>query len=212
MNERLGKIGSAVTGASVLAFALDMIIRLVTESDIVFMSYLASFFIAVGYVLLTASFVSVQKNKQLTAAGLAGVAFAVVYALLIFIVYYAMLTTVRMNAYLSEETLSIIKYEHLGSLFFNYNLLGYGFMGLSTFFIGFTVAPRKKSDRVLRLLLWIHGVFFISCFLMPMFPVFAPDMNGGKVIGTLVLLVWCVYFLPICILSWRHFTKKNGKH
>ena len=212
MNERLGKIGSAVTGASVFAFAVDMIVRLVTESDIVFVSYLASFFIAVGYIILAASFVSTQKNKQLTAIGLTGVAFAVVYALLIFIVYYAMLTTVRMNDSLSEETLSIIKYEHLGSLFFNYNLLGYGFMGLSTFFIGFTVAPRKKGDSALRLLLWIHGVFFISCFLIPMFPVFTPDMDDGTVIGTLVLLVWCIYFLPICILSWRYFTKKSGKH
>ena len=72
MNEKLGKIGSAVTGASVVAFALDMIIRLATESDIVFVSYLASFFIAVGYVMLTASFISVQKNRQLTAVGLTG--------------------------------------------------------------------------------------------------------------------------------------------
>jgi hypothetical protein len=113
-----------------------------------------------------------------------------------------------MNGSLGEEVLSIISYEHLGSLFFNYDLLGYGFMGLSTFFTGFTVTPKGKGDTALRLLLWIHGIFFVSCLLVPMFPVFTPDMAGGDAIGMIVLLVWCVYFLPICILAYRYFGRK----
>jgi hypothetical protein len=156
--------------------------------------------------MFAAAFAAPDKDKPLTAAGLAGLLFAVIYAMLVIIVYYAMLTTVRMNDTLGRETLSIISYEHLGSLFFNYDLLGYGFMGLSTFFIGFTITPNNKSESALRLLLWIHGIFFLSCLLMPMFPLFTPDMEGGDVIGTLVLLVWCIYFLPVCVLGWKRFS------
>ena len=210
VNKRLGKIGAVVTGMSVTIFALDMILRLAIGYETAFASYFVCIFIAIGYVLLAASIASTQKNKQLAATGSAGIAFAVVYAILIFIVYYSMLTTVRMNSSLSDEALSIIKYEHLGSLFFNYNLLGYGFMGLSTFFIAYSVTPKSKGDRALRILLRLHGVFFVACFIMPMFPVFTSDMEGGAIIGTLVLLVWCAYFFPICILSWRYFKRRHG--
>jgi hypothetical protein len=208
-NNKLGKIGAVITGVSVMSFAFAMLIGLVTGLNTSYISYFVCIFIAVGYIIFAAAFTAPGKDKPLTAAGLAGMAFAVVYAVFIFIVYYAMLTTVRMNNELSAETLSIISYEHLGSLFFNYDLLGYGFMGLSTFFIGFTVTPKNKSDRVLRLLLWIHGIFFISCLLMPMFPIFTPDMVGGDVIGTFVLLVWCSYFSPVCILGWKYFKSEE---
>jgi len=204
-NNKLGKTGAIVTGVSVAAFALAMLFFLISGANTTFVSYIVCMFIAIGYIMFAASLAAPSKSRPLTAVGLAGLAFSVVYAVLIFIVYYAMLTTVRTNNTLGEETLSIINYEHLGSLFFNYDLLGYGFMGLSTFFIGFTVKPKSKGDAALRLLLWIHGIFFVSCFLMPLFPVFTPDMAGGDIIGTIVLLVWCVYFLPICILGWRYF-------
>ena len=210
-DNKLGEIGTIVTGASVTIFALAMLIGLLTELNTALVSYFVCIFIAVGYIMFTAALAAPSKDKTLSAAGLAGLAFSVVYAVLIFVVYYAMLTTVRMNSTLGDETLSIISYERLGSLFFNYDLLGYGFMGLSTFFIGFTITPQNKGDKALRLLLWIHGIFFVTCFFMPMFPVFTPDMAGGDVIGTLVLLVWCAYFLPICILGWRYFKGINAQ-
>jgi hypothetical protein len=165
LNINLGRAGAAITGASVTAFALAMLIGLISGLDTAFVSYFVCIFIAVGYIMFAAALAAPNKDKTPAAAGLAGLAFSVVYAVLIFIVYYAMITTVRMDGALSGETLSIISYEHFGSLFFNYDLLGYGFMGLSTFFIGFTIMPTNKSDRVLRLLLWIHGIFFVTCWL-----------------------------------------------
>jgi hypothetical protein len=200
-------IGAAVAGASVAIFAGAMVIALATGLDTSPVSYFVCIFIAVGYIMFAAAFVSPRKDRPLTAAGLTGLAFAAAYALLIFIVYFAMLTTVRMNSSLGKEALSIISFAHLGSLFFNYDLLGYGFMGLSTFFVGFTVAPKTKGDRVLRGLLWMHGIFFFSGLLMPMFPIFTADMEGGAAIGSAVLLVWCAYFLPVCILGWRYFRR-----
>ena len=208
-DNRLGEIGAIVTGVSVTAFALAMIISLVSGVNTANVSYFVCMFIAVGYIMFAASLAVTGKGKPLSAAGLAGLAFSVVYAVFILVVYYAMITTVRMNNALGEETLSVISYERLGSLFFNYDLLGYGFMSLSTFFAGFTVAPKTKGDAALRMLMWIHGIFFVMCFLMPMFPVFTPDMAGGEIAGTAILLVWCVYFLPICILGWRYFKGKT---
>jgi len=209
-NNRFGKIGAAVTGVSVAAFAIAMIFGLISGIDVGFVYYFVCIFIAVGYIMFAAALIRTE-GKPLMTVGLAGLAFAVVYAVLIFIVYYAMLTTVRMNGALGDETLSIISYEHLGSLFFNYDLLGYGFMGLSTFFVGFAIVPKNKGDKALRALLWIHGIFFLSCFIMPMFPVFTPDMSGGSTIGMLVLLVWCAYFLPVCVLGWKYFKTKESR-
>jgi len=207
-NNVAGKISAAVMGGSVSVFALALLVSLLTGLHTEQLSYFVCIFIAVGYVVFAAAVVACNKDKQLLAVGFAGIAFAVVYAVLIFLVYYAMLTTVRMNDSLSEETLSIINYERLGSLFFNYDLLGYGFMGLSTFFLGFLVRGKSKSRKALRMLLWVHGVFFLTCLIMPMFPIFTPGMAGGEVIGTLVLLVWCSYFLPVCILGWKYFAAK----
>jgi len=210
-NNKLGKNGAIVTGTSTAVFALAISVSLVSGLKTDYVSYFAGMFIPIGYIMFVAALAAPSKDRPLTATGLAGLAFSVVYAVLVFIVYYAMLTTVRMNGGLGEEMLSVISIEHLGSLFFNYDQLGYGFMALSTFFIGFTVKPKNRGDTALRLLLWIHGIFFVSCLLIPMFPVFTSKMANGHVIGMFILLVWCAYFLPICVLGWRYFKTEQTK-
>jgi len=57
----------------------------------------------------------------------------------------------------------------------------------------------------------VHGAFFIGCFLTPMLGVFNSKQSGVDWIGTLILEVWCCYFLPICILSYLHFANKSNK-
>jgi len=120
------------------------------------------------------------------------------------LVYFAQTTAVRLDS-LGNEALRIIDYERYG-LFFSYDLLGYGIMALATFFIGLTINAKSRSDK------WpliVYGVFFVGCFLLPMFGVFNSEMDGADWIGTLILEVWCCYFLPICILSYLHFEKKS---
>lgn len=87
---------------------------------------------------------------------------------------------------------------------FNYDLLGYGLMSLATFFAGLTIKPRTKADKWLKCLLMIHGVFFISCLVMSMFGVFRADSPAW--IGVAVLEFWCLYFCPVGILSFMHFS------
>ncbi len=204
-NKTVGKIGATITGFAVLAFAISMIVGLF--ADTLFASCLASIFIAVGFIPFMAALFSQNRNPERKAVGLAGIAFAAVYAVIIFLVYYAEITTVRMNPLLSQETLSIISYGHIGSLFFNYDLLGYGFMGLSTFLIAFTLEPKCKRDKVFRGLLWGHGIFFLSCLIVPLFPVFTAGTSN--VSGTILLEIWCAYFMPICILGYKYFCDRQ---
>ena len=204
MNRVIGKIGAAITGIAVLLFAVSMIFGLFTST--IFYSCLSSIFIAIGFVLFIVSLYSINSSKEKSAVGLSSIAFAIIYAVIIFLVYYAECTTIRMNNNLSEEALSIISYGQIGSLFFNYDLLGYAFMGLSTFLIGFTIEPQDKGDKIFGRLLWIHGMFFISCLIVPMFPVFVAGTSN--VPGTVLLEVWCAYFLSICILGYSYFNKR----
>ncbi len=203
----MGKTGAAITGLAVFSFAVSMVFGLFSST--IFASCLSSIFIAVGFIPFMVSLFSKCKNTDKKAVGLTGIVFAAVYAVIIFLVYYAECTTIRMNQSLSEEALSIISYGHIGSLFFNYDLLGYGFMGLSTFLIGFTIEPKSKGDKVLRRLLWGHGVFFLTCLFMPMFPVFTAGTSN--VPGTILLETWCAYFTPICILGYRYFRKEQSE-
>lgn len=196
MNRKIGMAGSLVTLAAVWGFALSMLF------GSLFASYLTSMFIAWGFVPLICSFAS-QGEKDTKAAGYAAIAFASVYAVLIMLVYFAQLTTVRLSS-LNEQAAGLINYGKFG-LFFNYDLLGYAFMALATFFAAFTVRGKSQGTRWLKGLLLVHGIFAISCVIMPMLGIFKADMKGGEWIGTAVLEFWCTYFTPVCILSFLHF-------
>ena len=147
------------------------------------------------------------ENRRVSAN--IGVVFAAIYAGLILLVYYAQTTSVRLED-LNEQAARILDYQR-GGLLFNYDLLGYGMMALSTFFIGLSIQAENMVDRWLKYLMMIHGVFFISCFVMPMTGVFTGMASGEAGDGgTIALLVWCVYFFPIGVLAYRHFGKVNS--
>ena len=80
-------------------------------------------------------------------------------------------------------------------------------MALSTFFLGLSMKAEGKLDCWLKRLLMIHGVFFPGCFFMPMTGLFL-NMGGetGRG-GATALVIWCVYFLPIGILAYKHFSR-----
>ncbi|MFT4005428.1 MAG: hypothetical protein QM683_07225 [Lacrimispora sp.] len=201
MNKRIGMYSSVVTLIGVIGFAVSMVMG----SDDV--SYLFSLFISWGFVSMICSF-SAIGSKESKAAGYTAIAFSSVYAVLVGLVYFAQLTTLRLSK-LSEQAFAILDYKNLGSLFFNYDLFGYAFMALSTFFIALTIQVKDKKDKCLKSLLLVHGVFAVSCVVMPILGVFHADMKGGNIIGVLVLEFWCVYFIPICILSYLYFKKSE---
>ena len=199
MNRKIGVCASWINAAAVAGFAAAMLF------GSLYASYLSSIFIAFSFVAMMCAFAHFGGERART-AGLAGVAFGAMYALVNISVYYIQLTTVRMSA-LNQQAKSLLDYSAFGMMF-NMDLLGYCFMAVATFFAGFAVVPETRGDRWLRGLLLAHGVFAVTCFLLPLLGLFSPDMKGGEWIGTAILLFWCAYFLPVGILSARYFGRK----
>ena len=199
MNRTVSKIGTAVVTVTVFLFAVFII------ADFTFGSYFVCMLLPIGYIMMAAGFQHESDEKTRVSANI-GLILAAVYAVLILLVYDAQTTTVRLEE-LNEQAVRILNYAK-GGLMFNYDLLGYGMMALSTFFIGLSIRAENKPDLWLKRLMLIHGVFFFSCFLMPMTGMFTGMANGEKGNGgDIALLFWCVYFLPIGVLAWKHFGK-----
>ena len=197
MNRTIPKIGAAVVTITVFLFAVCMIV------DFSFGSYFVCMFLPLGYIMMAVGFQYESCEERRVPANI-GVVIAAIYAVLIFLVYFAQTTSVRLEN-LNEQAVRILDFER-GGLLFNYDLLGYGMMALSTFFIGLSINPNSKVDKWLKYLMIIHGVFFISCFIMPMTGMFLKMSSGGDGLGgRLALVAWCVYFLPIGVLAYRHF-------
>ena len=201
MNRTVSKIGAAVVTVTVFLFAVFII------ADFTFGSYFVCMLLPIGYIMMAAGFQHESDEKTRVSANI-GLILAAVYAVLILLVYDAQTTTVRLEE-LNEQAVRILNYAK-GGLMFNYDLLGYGMMALSTFFIGLSIRAENKPGLWLKRLMLIHGIFFLSCFLMPMTGMFTGVANGEKGNGgDIALLFWCAYFLPIGVLAWKHFS--NGK-
>lgn len=203
MNQTLSKLGARITTVTVALFALFI------TMDFTFGSYFVCMILPMGYVMTAAGFAHECDDDRKVAANI-GMIFAAVYMTLILLVYYSQTTSVTLEN-LTEQAQKILDYKN-GGLMFNYDLLGYGMMALSTFFIGLTIKPVNKKDKWLKALMMIHGVFFLSCFIMPMTGMFLSmaDGNGGNG-GSIALLFWCLYFLPIGVLSSMHFCGEESK-
>ncbi len=201
MNKLISKIGATIVTMSVFLFALFLI------ADFTFGSFLVCMFLPIGYIMMAAGFQNESKSERRVSANV-GIVLAAIYATFILIVYFAQNTSVRLEN-LNEQAKSILDFKR-GGLIFNYDLLGYGMMALSTFFIGLSIEAKSKSEKWLKGLLIAHGIFFIACFVMPMTGMFKSMANGdsGKG-GTIALVIWCMYFLPIGILSFIHFGKNK---
>ncbi len=199
MNRVISKIGSAIVTVTVFLFALCLLV------DFPFGSYLVCMVLPIGYLMMAAGFHQ-ECREERRAAATVGLLFSAIYAVLIFVVYFAQTTTVRLEE-LTEQARRILDYQK-GGLLFHFDLLGYGMMALSTFFIGLSIQPDSTPDKWLKSLMMIHGVFFLSCFILPMTGMFTTMASGEAGSGgSAALLVWCAYFLPIGILSYRHFGK-----
>lgn len=199
MDKIIPKAGAAITVVTVFLFAVFLAV------DFSFGSYFVCMLLPIGYIMMAAGFHHESCDKRRVSSNI-GMIFSAIYAVLIFLVYFAQVTSVRLED-LNEQAVSILNYQR-GGLFFNYDLLGYGMMALSTFFIGLSIKAECKADKWLKFLMLLHGIFFISCFIMPMMGVFTSMASGEESSGgTIALLIWCVYFIPIGALAYRHFGK-----
>ena len=203
LNRILSRVGSVIVTVTVFLFALFLII------DIPFLQFLVCFFLPIGFIMMTAGLHHECENDRMVAGNI-GMLFSVVYCTLIMIVYFTQITTVA-NESLNEQAARLIDFQENG-LIFNYDLLGYGMMALSTLFTGLSMKAEAKPDKWLKALLILHGAFFPGCVFMPMTGMFTKLPESGSISGgTIALIVWCIYFLPVGILSFLHFSKKSER-
>lgn len=202
MNEKIARAGGLIVSITVAIFAVCMLI------NFNFGSFFICMILPIGFIMMICGFYNESETSKKVAA-MNGVVFATVYAVLIVIVYFAQTTTVRLET-LTPQASQILDFSK-GGLIFNYDLLGYGFMALSTFFTGLTIDGKTKSDKVLKWLMLIHGIFFIVCLIMPMTGILTQtaDSDSSKG-GVIALECWCAYFIPIGILSFVHFSKNKN--
>lgn len=200
LNKMIPKAGSAIVAATVFLFAMFLIINYSMGS------FFVCLILPIGFIMMTAGLHGECEDDRKVAANI-GLILAAVYATIIMLVYFTQLTTVN-NEQLNEQATNLLDFSKFG-LIFNYDLLGYGVMALSTFFTGLSMKPKNKTDKWLRALMIIHGVFYFSCTFMPITGMFAKMSSDGEGIGgRLALVAWCVYFLPVGILSFLHFRKR----
>ena len=206
MNRLVSRIGALIVTVTVFFFMVFLII------GFTYGSYFVCLFLPIGYIIMAAGLQHECSEERKVAANI-GLITAAVYAVFIMLVYYSQLTTVSLEK-LDGLTKKVLDYRS-GSLMFNYDLLGYGMMALSTFFIGLSMEAETKADKWLRGLMLVHGIFFISCVFMPLTGVFAHMGDGDHYDaspmggGVIALIIWCIYFLPIGILAFIHFGKKD---
>ena len=201
MNKMISKAGSLIVTVTVFLFAVFLIINFSMGS------YFVCLILPIGFIMMTAGLHNECEDDRKVASNI-GLILAAVYATFIMLVYFSQLTTVK-NEQLNEQAANLLEFGKFG-LIFNYDLLGYGVMALSTFFTGLSMQPNNKTDKWLKALLMIHGLFFFSCTFMPITGMFAKMSSGGDGIGgRLALVAWCVYFLPVGILSFLHFNLRK---
>lgn len=199
MNRKVGIVSSCVTLISVIMFAVFMLLNMSSAA------YAVCIILSWGYIVMASSYSS-YASSEAKSVKYAGLAFAIVYGVFVMIVYYAQIATLIQND-LTNQATQLLDYKKFG-LFFAYDLFGYGMLAISTFFIGLTITPKDKLGKILRMLLLIHGIFSVVCFI-PVMGVFEAGMVGGDIIGIAVLEVWCLYFIPVCFLSCKYFKQQS---
>ena len=204
MNIELSKAGAAAVAFTVFLFAVFII------SDFTFGSCFVCMILPIGFIMMTAGLHHEADEDRKVAADI-GMILSAVYAVLILLVYFAQDTTVNL-AVLNEQAADMIDFSR-GGLFLNYDLLGYGMMALSTFFTGLSMKADSRSDKWLKSLLTVHGAFFPACFIMPMTGMFMKMADGSSGnVGDIALLIWCIYFIPVGVLAFRHFNNSKQKY
>jgi len=207
MKRRLGFYAAIGAAVCTILFLIFLLVGFFTPMD--YYSHAICLVLSWCYVVLVCDFCADALPEQKSLA-YAGLAFAVMYSVFVNIVYFAQITVIRQNA-MNPEIIQNFRMVP-GTLYFAYDILGYGLMALSTLFIAMTVRPKNKGDRWMKTLLLIHGVFFPVCVVMPATGLFSSADSSAA--GNGLLIGWCIYFAPIMILAARYCSnavKKSGE-
>ena len=190
--------------SSLIAALLTAIFGFFVVLDVKLIYFTSVLFLSISVVIMIISmkaFIPQEKEVFINCA----VAFAIMYALFVSMVYYTQISVV-LKGILSNELLKIVS-DSPGTVFFYIDMFGYCFLCLATLFMAFAINPR---DILFRIILLIHSALFIPTFLLPFLPItFSSSETSGNANGNLVLIGWCVIFVPVCLLLTRYFFKQT---
>lgn len=204
MNRKISLISSIVLAISIITFFISLVLSLFFSNPIFGnISYLSCIILSWTYLLTIVGYSKSCTEDKMVAIE-AGKIFGIIYTVFVNIVYFAQLTAVNQNV-LDANILNALSFEYPGSLLFSFDLIGYGILAISTFFVGLTIEVKDKKDKALKLLLLIHGIFVV-CIFLPMTSLFISDNNSGNS-GIIALMAWCLIFISIPILFYNKFKK-----
>lgn len=189
--------------ALVAAFGSSLVVGF--WADTLTVSFSAAMLLAPAFVAMMVS-IALQAAPEKRVWGQLGAAFATIYAVMVTITYYLQLAVVRSgDGGPSAEVLQLLEFSP-GSALFAVDMLGYGFMTLATL-ASAPVFVGSGLNRWLRLWFTAHGLMVVPTLLAPLM------MGGGAAgesdaIGSLVLIGWSVFFLPLAGLVVIHFRRQ----
>jgi hypothetical protein len=161
-----------------------------------FWLFLPSLFLASTFVVaMVCLHYSVEANQKIWTA--LGVAFALLYAPLVSIVYFTQLTVVLPALLRGELNETHVLYFPGRSFLMAVDCLGYFFMSVSTLFAAFAFRKNSKSKWLYRSLLW-NGILMPVLMLAFFYPVF-------YYVGA----VWMFTFPLSMVNAAKYFTTKE---
>jgi hypothetical protein len=203
----IGRVAALSIAIETIVFALSLIWEVIAPSVIVQnLGYIASLLLAVSVVTMMACFYH-GTRQDLKVVGLLALVSSVMYAPFCISTYFLQLTVVAFPPVdLSSEVLNGITFKP-GSPIFALDMLGYGFLCLSTLAAGFVLIEAK--DRALRVLCFFHGAMVVPTLAAPILSsMFLSASGETDATGNYVLLFWCVVFAPIALLFMRYFKEE----
>jgi len=207
----IGRAAAQSVAVVTVVFALSLIWEIINPSEFVInLGYIASFLIAIGVVIMMACFYDIarEQSKQYEIFGLLALVASVIYATFCTSTYFIQLSVVALNPLgMSDEVLGIIKFMP-GSPTFAIDMLGYGFLCLSTLAAGFALTDTK--DKLLRALCFFHGALVVPTLAGPIINgLYLSTGSEPDYTGHYVLLFWCIVFVPIALLFMRYFKERQ---
>jgi hypothetical protein len=204
----LGRVAALAIAIATIVFAISLIWEMINLSEFAKnLGYVASILIAISVVIMMACFYD-GTREQLKIFGLLALVSSIIYAPFCISNYFLQLSIVAFNPLnLSSEVLKAIAFKP-GSPTFAMDMLGYGFLCLSTLAAGFALVEAK--DKVLRALCFFHGAIAVPTFAAPIISgIFLSTSGETDFTGYYILLFWCIVFVPIALLFMRYF--KEGQ-
>jgi hypothetical protein len=200
----VGKAAAIAIAVVTIVFAISLIWEVINSSEFAKnLGYVASLLLAICVVIMMACFYDVTKER-FKIYGLLALVSSIMYAPFCISTYFLQLSIVAFNPLnLSNEVLKAITFNP-GSPMFAIDMLGYGFLCLSTLVAGFALI--EAEDKILRVLCFFHGALVVPTIAAPIISgVFLSTSGETDFTGHFVLLFWCIVFVPIALLFFRYF-------